>query len=85
VQAGSVGGGEGDGEGLGVPAGLAGKDRDVACGLSRSESVAADLGGDASPVGGHPAELPVIEFDQYTGGEKVDLREQWEKGQIRPR
>jgi hypothetical protein len=37
--------------------------------LRGSKCIAADVGDDAGPVGGHPAELLIIEFDQYSGSQ----------------
>ena len=71
AQPGAGGGGERDGRGLGVPACLAGQDGQVPGRLGGHQRVAAAGGDDLGPVGGHPAELLVIELDQHPRGQRV--------------
>ncbi|MFG2439693.1 hypothetical protein [Streptomyces sp. NPDC048508] len=51
-----------------MPSGLAGEDGELAGRLGDREDVAGGLGELAGAVGGHPAQLLLVEFDEHAGG-----------------
>ena len=58
-----------------MPSGLARQDGQVAGCLGCDQRICSAAGDDAGPVGGHPAQLLVIELDEHPGGQRVDLRQ----------
>jgi prepilin-type processing-associated H-X9-DG protein len=71
-----TGGGQGNGCRLGVPASFAGQDGKVPGCLGGGQRVPGSGGGHLCPVGGHPAELLVIQLDQHPRGQRVDPGQQ---------
>jgi hypothetical protein len=59
-----------------VPAGLAGEHGEVPCGLADRQRAAATRCEDTGAVGGHPAELLIVELDEHPRGQGVDPRQQ---------
>jgi hypothetical protein len=68
--------GQRDGSRLLAPARLPGEDGQVPRRLADRQRVAAARCEDAGAVGGHPAELLVIELDQHPRRQRVDPRQQ---------
>ncbi|MGW0885757.1 hypothetical protein [Streptomyces sp. NPDC002671] len=58
-----------------MPAGLSRQHGDLAGGFGDGEVIPTGLGELAGAVGGYPAELLFVQFDQHAGGQQAALGE----------